>query len=171
MGKAFVICGAPASGKSTYGAALAQKHSAALLDIDTCTELLVKSALRITNRDPNDRDSLYFKETFREPIYSTLFNIARENLPWIDTVIVGPFTKELQSHDWLQRLKEDLCAEVEIHYLTADINEIKKRMEIRNNPRDIPKLNDWDSYIKYFEGMKRPVFDHIFINTSSCTKV
>lgn len=166
MGKAFIICGSPAAGKSTYGSTLAKSLKAVLIDIDTCTEQLVQTSLMSNGRNPDDRDSPYFKSTFREPVYQTLFNIARENLTWIDTVIVGPFTKELRDINWPKTLKEILQSEIEVHYITCDINERKKRMENRNNPRDIPKLKDWDNHIKYFADENPPVFEHVFVNTS-----
>lgn len=166
MNKACIVCGSPAVGKSTYGTTLAKSRRAVLLDVDTCTELLVQTSLRSLGHSPDDRDSVFFKETFREPIYRTLFNIARENLQWQNVVIVGPFTREIRDARWPETLKRILGAEVEIHYLTCDLAERKRRMEQRNNPRDIFKLKDWPNHIKYFGDESPPVFEHVLINTS-----
>ncbi len=77
MHTAFIVCGSPGAGKSTYARRLAEERYAALLDIDTTTERLIQVALRESGHDPDDRDSEYFKRTFREPIYATLFDITR----------------------------------------------------------------------------------------------
>jgi predicted kinase len=97
MNKTFVVCGNPGSGKSFYGRQLSKDHGAVFLDIDIVTERLVRAGLSLAQQDPDDRDSDGFKETLRQPIYDTLFDISRENLQWNDVVIVGPFTKELRN--------------------------------------------------------------------------
>ena len=120
MKKAFVVCGSPGSGKSGYGRQLSKEREAVLLDIDTVTERLVRAGLNLAQHDPNDRDGGVFKETFRLPIYETLFDIARENLPWTDVIIVGPFTKELRNPEWPSVLKKTLNSPVEIHYVYCE---------------------------------------------------
>jgi predicted kinase len=100
-----IVCGTPGSGKSTYARQLAAVRHATLLDIDTVTERLVRVALRQSGHNQDDRDSEYFKQTFREPVYEALFDIARENLLFQDVVIVGPFTKEIKDPGWPSKLK------------------------------------------------------------------
>ncbi|MEN8192549.1 MAG: AAA family ATPase, partial [Bacteroidota bacterium] len=51
MYKAFIICGSPASGKTTYGKKLAKEKKALFLDIDISTERLVKLALEESGRN------------------------------------------------------------------------------------------------------------------------
>lgn len=53
--------------------------------------------------DPNDRDSPTFKKTFRDAIYEQMFDIAKSQV--IETVLVGPFSKEIQNPDWPSHLK------------------------------------------------------------------
>jgi len=158
----FIVCGSPGAGKSTYARKLAFEHGAALLDIDTVTERLIQIALRESGHDPDDRDSEYFKQTFREPIYDTLFDIARENNSFQDVVIVGPFTKELRDPDWPTKLSQTLGGPVEMHYVHCPLNERKRRIAERGNSRDLAKLRDWENYIQYYEE-NPPVFEHILI--------
>ena len=99
MHTTYIVCGSPGAGKTTYAKKLASERGATLLDIDTATERLVRIALREAGHNPDDRDSEYFKHTYREPIYETLFDIARENNPFQEVVVVGPFTKELRDPD------------------------------------------------------------------------
>ncbi|MBX7144336.1 MAG: ATP-binding protein [Oligoflexia bacterium] len=171
MGRAFVICGSPGAGKSVYGAKLAAQHRAILLDIDTCTEGLIQVSLVNLGHDPADRDSAYFKDTFREPIYQTLFSIAKENLAWVDTVIVGPFTREIRDAEWPTKLRQILAAEVEIHYICCSQLERRRRLELRGDSRDIPKLRDWDKHVRYLGDEQPPKFPHVFVDTSELKKL
>mgnify|MGYP001027510595 CR=1 FL=1 len=166
MGKAFIVCGSPGSGKSTYGQALAEKRRAFLLDIDFSTERLVRLSLAESGHNPDDRDSTYFKNTYRQPIYDTLFDITRQNLPWNDVVIIGPFTREIRNADWPSELSKRLCGPVEIHYVYCQPDIRKDRLIRRGNPRDIMKLKDWDNHVTYYGDEKPPEFSHVFIDTS-----
>jgi len=159
----FIVCGSPGAGKSTYAKKLAAERGATLLDIDTVTERLVQLALHEAGHDPDDRDSGYFKLTFRDPIYETLFDIARENIPFQDVVVVGPFTKEQRDPEWPLRLSQFLGSAVQVYYVTCPSEIRKRRLAERGNPRDLAKLWDWDEYIQYYEE-KPPVFEHVLIN-------
>ncbi len=167
MNSLHIVVGPPGSGKTTYGKKLAKDLNAAFLDIDTVTEKLVQSAQSYAGKDPNDRDSPEFKEAFRMPIYDTLFAIAKENLPSTDVVLTGPFTAESRDASWLDKLKSDFQTNVQIHHVYCSVEERLQRMKERNNPRDLPKLADWESYIQYYGEEKRPPFPHVYIDTSS----
>ncbi len=145
---------------------LAAQHNATFLDIDTVTETMVRAALIANEHDPNDRDSAWFKTHFRQPIYDTLFAIAAENLPNQNVVIVGPFTREIQDPAWPDWLSRRLNAPVEIHYVTCPPELRRQRMIGRGEPRDLPKLKDWDTFLAYYGDEKRPVFPHVLIETS-----
>ena len=162
MHTTFIDCGAPGAGKSAYAQKLASEHGAALLDIDIVTERLVRLALREAGHDPDDRDSDYFKETFRKPIYKTLFDIARVNNPFWEVVVVGPFTKELRDPNWPARLSQSLGGPVQMHYVYCPPDERKRRLAERGNPRDMAKLRDWEKYIQYYDESP-PVFEHVRI--------
>ena len=166
MKKAIVVCGSPGSGKSRYGRQLSKDREAVLLDIDTVTERLVRAGLNLAQHDPDDRDSSIFKETFRRPIYETLFDIARENLQWTHVIIVGPFTKELRNPEWPSELKHILNSPVEIHYVYCAPEIRRERLARRANPRDVAKLRNWQHHIQYYGTEEPPGFPHVFIDTS-----
>ena len=163
MHTTYIICGSPGAGKSTYAKKLASEHGATLLDIDTATERLIQIALRASGHNPDDRDSDYFKRTFREPIYETLFGIARDNISYQAVVVVGPFTKELRDPNWPAKLSQTLGGPVEVHYVSCPPEIRKRRLAERGNPRDLAKLRDWENYIKYYEE-NPPVFEHVAID-------
>lgn len=167
MNELHIVAGPPASGKSVYGMKLAGELKAALLDIDTATERVVQAGLVAAGKSPDDRDSPDFKARFREPIYETLFEVAKENLPHISVVIVGPFTKEFREPDWLSELSAKIGTATFAHYVTANAETRKRRMEHRACARDIPKLNDWERYLSYYQEDARPPFEHSFLDTSN----
>jgi len=146
-----IVCGSPGAGKSTYARQLAAARCATLLDIDTVTERLVRIALVQSGHSQDDRDSGYFKQNFREPIYETLFDIARENLPFHDVVIAGPFTKEIKDPDWPSKLHRALGSLIEVHYVQCVQETRRRRLAHRGNARDLAKLKDWENYIQYYE--------------------
>jgi predicted kinase len=166
MHTVFIICGTPGSGKSTYARRLAADRHATLLDIDTATERLVRIALTESGHSPDDRDSKYFKRIFREPIYDTLFDIARENLPAQDVVVVGPFTKEIKDPDWLEKLSLNLGGPIEVHYVQCPPDTRRSRLLSRGDARDQAKLDDWDNYARYYGEENVPVFKHKLIDGS-----
>ena len=164
MSTSIIVCGSPGSGKSTYAARLAAARRAVLLDIDTVTERLVRIALAQSGHSPDDRDSEYFKQTFREPIYDTLFDIARENLAFQDVVIVGPFTREIKDRDWPSGLHRLLDSSVEVHYVRCAPEIRRRRLEQRGNSRDRAKLEDWENHVRYYGDESPPVFEHVLVD-------
>ncbi|MGD2112865.1 MAG: AAA family ATPase [Gammaproteobacteria bacterium] len=164
---AIVVCGSPGAGKTTYARRLAAARHAVLLDIDTVTERLVRIALGESGHSEDDRDSGYFKRTFREPIYETLFAIARENLPVQEVIIVGPFTREIRDPDWPSKLERNLGGPVEVHYVQCAPDIRRHRLERRGDARDLAKLNEWDSYIRYYGDEHPPVFAHVLVAGST----
>ncbi|SNB44944.1 ATP-binding protein [Geobacter sp. DSM 9736] len=165
MGRAYIVCGSPGAGKTVYGKKLAERLGAAFLDIDVSTEGLVRLALELAGRDPADRDSTFFKEHFREPIYEQLFDIACDNLRHIDVVIAGPFTRELRNPDWCERLAVRLGAPVEIHYISCPPEIRMKRMRRRGNDRDEAKLRNWKKYVRYYDETP-PLCPHVLVDNS-----
>jgi hypothetical protein len=125
---------------------------------------LVRLALSESGHSADDRDSDYFKRTFREPIYETLFDIARQNLPWNDVVIVGPFTREIRDPGWPEKLVDRLGSAVEIHFVYCAPSARKERLIKRGNPRDAAKLRDWENHQGYYGEESPPVFPHTFVD-------
>lgn len=161
-----IVCGAPGSGKSTYAAKLARERGAFILDIDTATEPIIRAALRALDRDEYDRDSDFFKHTFRTPIYEALFASAQQNLAHGDVIIAAPFTREISKPHWLEELSTRFGVKVEVHYVWCTPEIRKQRLIARAHPRDLAKFERWEEMIKYHE-TGAPLFEHRKIDTSS----
>lgn len=166
MQRLIIVCGSPGSGKSTYGKDLAQKLHAVLLDIDTCTERLVQIGLRGMQKNPDDRDSDFYKQRFRGPVYDTLFEIAQENLAWVSVVVVAPFTREIRSSAWLTELEARYKVPVDVHYLYCSPEARRQRLAARGKARDLSKLSNWERYLTYYGEEKPPEFPHTFVDTT-----
>lgn len=159
----------PAVGKTTFAQRLAVKTRACLIDIDTATEPVVQAAMQRINGKPDDRDSPLFKETFRNAIYQALFAIADSNLPHTNAIVVGPFTQEMLKPDWPQQIQASLRTPcfVKCVFVHCDPSLRRQRLAERANPRDIPKLENWDEHLKYYELNLFPACPHFRVETDS----
>lgn len=165
--KIYFICGSPAVGKSTYARQLARETGACLLDGDTVSETLIETSLKAMDRDPDDRDSEFYKSTFRWPVYETLYKIAEENLAFNSVIVVAPFTKEIRNPQWLEKLEGRFKVKVEIIYLHCSEKIKYQRMKARAAKRDQNKLNDWQTYLKYFGAETPPACPHTAVDTTA----
>lgn len=64
MNTLHIVMGAPAAGKTTYAKRLAKEKKASLIDIDSATERVVQAGLDLATKNPDDRDSPFFKDSF-----------------------------------------------------------------------------------------------------------
>jgi len=171
MSKAYIVCGPPGAGKSTYGKKLACLKKAVIIDIDTATERLVQHSLSVQRLDKDDRDSPHFKDSFRLLIYEQMFDLALENLVINNVVIVGPFTKELQIPNWPKLLSRRLNHPVEIHLVRCRPDIRRLRMIHRGNPRDLDKLRNWELHLSYYQNEPLPSFVHVLVDNSTDSPV
>ncbi len=142
MATLHIVCGLPASGKTTFATQLARETGSALIDSDTATDLIIQAAHRAADLDPHDRDSPTYKKTYREPVYETLFALATANLPHTNVIIAGPFTAELQDKSsWMKTLEQRFPDHhIQLHHLEIPETERLKRMKNRGELRDAAKL-------------------------------
>jgi len=140
-----IVCGLPAVGKTTFAKNLALKlksnGGAAFIDSDTATDTVIQAAHRAAGLDPHDRNSIFYKQTYREPVYDTLFSLAQDNLTHTNVILAGPFTTELKNKElWQQKLDTKFPnATVIIHHLTLPEKQRIQRMRHRGAPRDFAK--------------------------------
>ena len=137
-----IVCGLPASGKTTFARKLAQRTHAAFFDSDTATDLMIQAAHRAAGIDPHDRDSATYKQTYRLPVYETLFALALDNLEHTDVIIAGPFTAELKNKEvWQNELEQRFPNQsIQLHHIEIPEPERLERMKSRGALRDRAKL-------------------------------
>ena len=120
------------------------------LDKDTVYGAFSAHVMDLTTQNPNDRDSPFYLNNLRDWEYQGLIDIARENLLLgVNVILVGPFSKEIQSGRMLkpEALGIPPQTQITIAWIDLDANEAKLRMEKRADPRDQWKLAHWDQYV------------------------
>ena len=144
MHSLHIVCGLPASGKTTLARQLAADLGAALFDSDSVADLIIQAAHTAAGLDPHDRDSPLYKTTYRDPVYQTLFALAEENLKHTSVVIAGPFTQELKNQkQWQLQLEQRFPNhQVILHPLQIEESLRLERMSLRQALRDLAKLEE-----------------------------
>jgi predicted kinase len=143
--RAIVVCGPPASGKTTLARALAATLRYAIVDLDTVTGPLTVAALELCGADAGDLDSVAARR-LRGVRYATLLDTASANLDvGIGVVLAAPFSSECSSEAaWravVARLgAADAPATAALLYLHAGTDLRNSRMLARDSRRDHAKL-------------------------------
>jgi hypothetical protein len=121
------------------------------LDKDTAFGAFSSHLMEVATGNPNDRDSPYYLTHLRDWEYKGLLEVARENLALgVNVILVGPFSKEIMSHDMFDPDKLSLPFNTSIRVAWIDLSdtEAKRRIEHRADPRDDWKLAHWQDYLK-----------------------
>ena len=119
------------------------------LDKDTAYGTYSAHVMALTTQNPNDRDSPYYLKNLRDWEYQGLIDIARENLLLgVNVILVGPFSKEIQSGRMFSTEELGVPAQtnIQIAWIDLEEDEAKIRMEKRADPRDQWKLANWSQY-------------------------
>ena len=120
------------------------------LDKDTVYGAFSAHVMELTTHNGNDRDSPYYLENLRDWEYRGLIEVAKENLLLgVNVILVGPFSKEIQSGQMFNPEALGVPPQTRIHIAWIDLaaDEAKRRMEKRADPRDDWKLAHWDQYV------------------------
>jgi len=160
--RAVLISGAPGTGKSTLGAALAPRLGAALLDLDVVTgPLTVVVASLVGATDLSDPR---IAGLTRAPRYETLFAIAEDNLrAGIPVVLVAPFTTERTADGWnavVRRLSGPLLV-----WLHVPDTDLVGRLRRRDAVRDSAKTADPAAFLAAID-RNPPAVPHLALDAT-----
>lgn len=135
-----LICGLPGSGKTTLARQLAQEVRAVRLSPDEW-----KHALGID----------YYDEEARVRLEARLWLLAQELLVLGQSVIMENGFWAREERDGLRLAGQTLGATVELHYLQAPVEELWRRLELRNKefkPGAVPiNRSDLEKWAAQFE--------------------
>lgn len=153
MRKLLFFLGPAGAGKTTLAKAWARKRGGAFLDMDTLLRPAAEAIMTLAGQDPSDRDSPFYKTHCRDLGYRITMDAALENLELgLDTIVVGPFTKELADPLWLESelarigaAVSDVCVRVIYVYLPSE-NAYQERIQARGSALDIWKLDNWQHF-------------------------
>jgi predicted kinase len=168
---ALVICGPPASGKSTLARALASRLDAALFDQDVLTGPLTAVVAGLLGTD--DLDSPALANATRAARYETLAAGAEDNLrTGRPVVLVAPFSAERRDPAAWARLAERLGhagGEPTMVWLRLTGEDLLARMTLRGAPRDRVKVADPTGYLARIE-LGEPVVPHLPVDATAAVE-
>ncbi|WP_433678314.1 AAA family ATPase [Nocardia sp. CA-119907] len=152
---AVVLCGFPASGKSTAAQHLAALTSAVVLDKDTLAPMLEQSVMARLTGDPFDRDSEIYRSVVAPGIYDSLIGtglvVAQRHPVILDAPFLSPIREASAAGVLLgQYLRARSGATDDLPVVTVWLDSapevIRGRMVARGAQRDHPKLTNWVAY-------------------------
>lgn len=151
--KLIFFLGGAGSGKTTLAKALSRKYKAAFLDMDILLRPAAEAIMTLQGLDPSDRDSPEYKALCRNLGYRITMDAALDNVQLdVDTLVIGPFTKEIENPDWIQqelarigRSLDDTDVRVAYIYL-RDVALYHERITGRQSPLDEWKLANWGAF-------------------------
>lgn len=166
MADVIVVCGVPASGKTTFARDLARHLRWPLLDLDTLTNPLFEYAggeflVDVPSAGPTARASV------NDVRYRCLFDTAAENLGLgVNVIMVAPFTSERTFPVAWARLVDRLGVpnrRVHLAWLDTPTTEVVERMQQRGAARDAEKVNDARRFLTP-DVTRPPAVEHIRID-------
>ncbi|WP_327118895.1 ATP-binding protein [Nocardia sp. NBC_01730] len=152
---ALVLCGFPASGKSTAATYVAGLVGATVLDKDGLAPGLEQAVMRELTGDPYDRDSDTYKAVVGPHIYDSLIRTGMIVAARHPVVLDAPFLEAIrQAAPQRMPLAEHLrtrsglttAVPLTTVWLNTPTPQIRTRMISRGAERDDPKLADWAAY-------------------------
>lgn len=152
---AMVICGFPASGKSSAARWLAAGMGAVVLDKDTLAPVLEESVMTRLTGDPFDRDSDTYREVVAPGIYDSLIRTGLTVATHHPVVLDAPFLSTMRAAGAAGLplgvfMRQHTEAEADLPVVTVWIDspteQVRQRMIARGSARDAPKLADWTGY-------------------------
>lgn len=155
----LIVAGFAGSGKTTLSKFLCEKLQIAMIDKDTVTEDFTNFILNNNNKTSgaNDRESMFYKEKIRPIEYNICYKLCVENLHLGNSVVLSaPFISELNNYNEFYKELNTLGLDfnkIKLKVIFIKQNSEKERKQIikRNEPRDLNKLENWDTYVKGIE--------------------
>lgn len=149
-----VVCGFPASGKSTAARYLADLVDAVVVDKDAFAPDLEEAVMAELTGDPHDRDSDVYARVVNPHIYSSFIQQALLVGHRIPVIVDAPFIgricdaarQRISLADSIRATAIVPAPRIQTIWISADPNQIRERMTRRNTARDAGKLSDWDTY-------------------------
>lgn len=152
---AVVLCGFPASGKSTAARYLSTRTGAPILDKDGFAPLLEESLMARLTGDPHDRDSDTYRALVAPGIYDGLIRTGLTVAAAGPVLLDAPFLSIIRAaHAAGRTLAAHFRAvggaaatvPVRTIWLDTPADRIRERMRRRGAERDAPKLAGWAGY-------------------------
>jgi len=153
MRKLVFFVGGAGAGKTTLAKALAKRRGVSILDMDTVLRPAAVALMTQAGLDPSDRDSSFYKTLCRDLGYRITMDAALENIAiGGDIFVIGPFTKETETPDWIEQELSaigaslvDVDVKVVFVYLQNDKLHYERIVQ-RGSVLDQYKLDNWSEF-------------------------
>lgn len=153
MRKLVFFVGGAGAGKTTLAKALARKRGIAVIDMDTVLRPAAEALMTQAGLDPTDRDSSSYKALCRDLGYRITMDAALENIAnGGDIFVIGPFTKETETPDWIEQELSSIGAslsDVEVKVVFVYLRDEQlhyERIKHRGSILDQHKLDNWSEF-------------------------
>ncbi|MEO3875331.1 AAA family ATPase [Nonomuraea sp. B12E4] len=170
-----LVAGYAGSGKTEFSRFLSEITGWALIDKDTLTRPLVERLLVSLGGDPDDRHTELYLSEVRPLEYRCLMETAFDNLnAGTSAILSAPFVAELADPDWMSHLTNRCAAggiEVAVVWVRCDAASMRKHIELRGDPRDAWKLENWDAYASALNTETAPSTVHIVVDNRLGTAI
>lgn len=173
-----IVCGFPASGKSTAARYLAEHTNAVLIDKDTFAPGLEESVMAELTGNAHDRDSEVYMRVVNPHVYTAFVNEALSVGHRVPVIVDAPFIGHIRAaakqgrslSDYIRSVATTPAPSVQTVWISADPNQIRERMARRGAPRDVGKLTNWEAYRSDvlesgLDAAAKTVVDHVVRNT------
>ncbi|MFF0495744.1 AAA family ATPase [Nocardia aobensis] len=150
-----VVCGFPASGKTTVARLLAELVGAVVIDKDTFAPELEEAVMAALTGNPDDRDSSAYTRVVHPHIYTALVRHALTVGNYAPVIVDAPFLSHVRNAAdrgvRLSQLIRSFASDgqapaVRTLWVAASTDQIRQRMEQRGAARDASKLANWHTY-------------------------
>lgn len=139
-----VMCGLPATGKSTIARAIAEPYEAVILRSDVVRKQL--AGLEPTQRVPDDRVDEIYSDAFTERVYGEVAERAAEALRHGRAVVLDAMHPTATSREASRRIADQAGVPAVLIHARATDSAIHERMAQRAGDRSEVSDADWQVY-------------------------
>lgn len=170
-----LVAGYAGSGKTEFSRFLSYLTSWTLLDKDTLTRPLVERLLVSLGGDPDDRHTELYLREVRPLEYRCLMETAFDNLSsGTSAILSAPLIAELADPNWVSHLINRCAAggvDVAVVWVRCDAASMREHIELRGDPRDAWKLQNWEAYAGTLNTETHPSTAHVVVDNRLGTAI